>query len=242
MCNKAKAHNRVLDLGVRLYRLADPKPADRIHPCPECKAVFLTKAAAAAHRAACHGVRADAAFAVGTACEVCRRQFWDTKRLAQHFRSSSRCAAVYREADLSGADAEVLADKRMPPQTLVGPTPWWATMVHEPAKPPVPTPSAVNYLQELLALNVEGQIPLFFRLLACSVESFGRDVVLAAIQSVKGSSEWLLVVQVATILGQDCELHTFTVDQSMAAYQAGTLLLGPAAAVREILVDCWLHL
>ena len=127
VCNKAKAHNRVLDLGVTLYRLADSRPADRAHPCTECKAVFLTKAAAAAHRAACHGVRSDAAFAVGTACEVCRRQFWGTKRLAQHFRSSPRCAAVYR-------------------------------------------------------------------------------------------------------------------DQSMAAFQAGTLLIGPAAAVREILAECWLHL
>ena len=242
VCNKAKAHNRVLDLGVALYRLEDSRPSDRVHPCTECNAAFLTKAAAAAHRAACHGVRSDAAYAVGTACEVCRRQFWGTKRLAQHFRSSPRCAAVYREADLPNADVEVLADKRMPPQALIGPAPWWSTMVHEPAKPPVPTPSAMNYLHKLLAMRVEGQIPLFFRLLACSVELYGRDVVLAAIQSVQGSSDWHLAVQVAEILGQDCELHTFVVDQSMAAFQAGTLIIGPAAAVREILAECWLHL
>ena len=242
VCHKAKAHNRVLELGACFYRLADPLPEHRIHPCPECKAMFLTKAAAAAHRAACHDIRSDAAFAVGTACEVSRRQFWDTKRLSQHFRSSPRCAAVYREADLQPTHREVLADKRMPPHVLVGPAPWWSTMTHEPSTPPDPTPNAVNYLQDLLALQVEHQVPLFFRMLACSVESQGRDVVLDAIQSVQGSDEWLLVVQVASVLGQDCELHVFTAGQSMAAFQAGNLLLGPAAAVRELLAEGWRYL
>ena len=242
VCTKAKAHNRVVELGACFYRLVDPLPESRIHPCPECNAMFLTKSAAAAHRAACHDVRSDAAFAVGTACEVCRRQFWDTKRLSQHFRSSPRCAAVYREADLQQTQREVLADKRMPPHVLVGPAPWWSTMTHEPSTPPVPTPNAVNYLHDLLNMRIEKQVPLFFRMLACSVESQGRDVVLDAIQSVQGSDEWLLVVQVATVLGQDCELHVFTAGRSMAAFQAGNLLLGPAAAVREILADGWLNL
>ncbi|CAE7867369.1 unnamed protein product [Symbiodinium necroappetens] len=242
VCHKAKAHNRVLELGACFHRLADPLPENRIHPCPECKAMFLTKAAATAHRAACHDVRSDAAFAVGTACEVCRRQFWDTKRLSQHFRSSPRCAAVHREADLQPTNKEVLADKRMPPHVLVGPAPWWSTMTHEPSTPPDPTPNAVNYLQDLLNMQIAKQVPLFFRMLACSVESQGRDAVLDAIQSVQGSDEWLLVVQVASVLGQDCELHVFTAGQSMAAFQAGNLLLGPAAAVREILADGWRNL
>ena len=92
--------------------------------CDTCGTACGTKAALAAHRAKAHGAAARAtAAATGTKCELCRREFWSTARLAQHFRQSERCLLVTEAADLGNYPAhEVTAFFRVAPSgRLPGP-------------------------------------------------------------------------------------------------------------------------
>ncbi|CAE7028460.1 unnamed protein product [Symbiodinium sp. CCMP2592] len=121
---KAHAHERVTKADLTFIRDVRCSARELRYQCPDCPALFATRAAAAAHRSKVHGHLSASAQAFGTACEVCRRQYWSTARLAEHFRKAPHCAAVYRESDMAGTVTEAIADRRVPCAQLVGPQPW----------------------------------------------------------------------------------------------------------------------
>ncbi|CAE7193320.1 unnamed protein product [Symbiodinium sp. CCMP2592] len=237
---RAHAHERIQQAGPVYMRDIKCSPRTLRFQCPDCPSVFTTRAAASAHRSKVHGHKSAAAQAFGTACEVCRRQFWSTGRLSEHFRKSARCAAIYRESDLAGTQAEVLADKRMPCSQLVGPQQWWATLDHPPLEPLVQPPSAIDPLPRLLALVQTEQLHSFFQLFACSVEAHGYDEVLAVLRTVpEGSDYWRLAVSVVSVLDSSNELHHFSEGALAAVFQTGALLYGPKDAVRSAVAGDW---
>ncbi|CAE7777776.1 unnamed protein product [Symbiodinium sp. CCMP2592] len=237
---KAQAHERVIQAGLTFIRDVRCSARELRYQCPDCPALFATRAAAAAHRSKVHGHLSASAQAFGTACEVCRRQYWSTARLAEHFRKAPHCAAVYRESDMAGSVTEAIADRRVPCAQLVGPQPWWATMAHAPLTPLIPSPDANDPLPSLLALSPTRQLHSFFQLFACSVEKHGHDGVMEALtRVVSGTEHWRLAVSVAQVLDRADEMLIFQEGSLAAAYRNGALLFGPAEALRSAVARDW---
>ena len=69
--------------------------------CSLCSLQFSTKAALASHRSSRHGVGLLCGNVSGTACPVCRQQWWTTWRLKEHLRRSEVCRNAWNHADLS---------------------------------------------------------------------------------------------------------------------------------------------
>ncbi|CAE7809930.1 unnamed protein product [Symbiodinium sp. CCMP2592] len=237
---KAHAHERVTKADLTFIRDVRCSARELRYQCPDCPALFVTRAAAAAHRSKVHGHLSASAQAFGTACEVCRRQYWSTARLAEHFRKAPHCAAVYRESDMAGTVTEAIADRRVPCAQLVGPQPWWATMAHDPLATLIPSPGANDPLPSLLALSPTRQLHSFFQLFACSVEMHGHDGVMEAIKGVvQGTEHWRLAVSVADVLDRADEMFIFQEGSLAAAYRNGALLFGPAVALRSAVARDW---
>ena len=99
--------------------------------CETCGTACDTKAALAAHKAKVHGIAArSTAAAKGTKCEVCRREFWSTARLAHHFRQAERCLVVTEAADLEDQPPtrSSLSFAWPPAANCQGPVPFWAPL------------------------------------------------------------------------------------------------------------------
>ena len=106
------------------------------HKCPNCALKCKTAAALAAHMSKAHGcVAKSTAAANGTRCEVCRTEFWSTKRLRDHLRRQPTCLRVWAESDLDSREvAETMHSHAWRPACKTsGPAPWWATLRPEPA-------------------------------------------------------------------------------------------------------------
>ena len=122
-----------------LLHATDVAAADRpasAHACAICGATFPSKAAAAAHMQKIHSIPSQATAHVrGTACQACQKEFWTSERLRDHLRHQSWCLQAYVEADLPS----ILLHERdcnmpmfMPATTLIGPRPFWATLLPAP--------------------------------------------------------------------------------------------------------------
>ncbi|OLQ10141.1 hypothetical protein AK812_SmicGene6199 [Symbiodinium microadriaticum] len=83
---KAEAHDKAQQAGLLFFTLSPGCSPKTLHRCRDCGRSFSGPAQLAVHRSQKHGDRAVASEAWGTSCEVCRRQFWSTARLREHFR------------------------------------------------------------------------------------------------------------------------------------------------------------
>ena len=169
---KASAHDQAAKDGLFFFKV-DPEGDHGAHlPCPACAMRFKTAAALGSHLAKAHGQAAESAFGFGTACEVCRKQFWSTQRLRQHLRRAKLCAKAYVEAD--GAvhqPSEQLADSNTPPTALIGPAPWWATQRFCEDRTSNVTPLVLDPLHELSLVKTIEQLPPCLHMWAQAVES-----------------------------------------------------------------------
>ena len=111
--------------------------------CDFCSLAFTSAAARASHCQKVHAVAAPAAeAALGSACQVCRVQFWTTARLKQHMRQSTKCRTVALAADLQAENIDrTIGDVKawLPATKLIGPQPWWACLSPLPENPLPPT-------------------------------------------------------------------------------------------------------
>ena len=101
------------------------------HQCPSCHLAFQSQAALASHQAKVHQLPSRAARASNaTRCEVCCKEFWDTRRFHLHLRKSPGCMSVTEAADLDpGLSTHKSFRFAWQPATPVcGPRPFWATL------------------------------------------------------------------------------------------------------------------
>ena len=164
---KAKAHDQARKAGLIFLTLSSGSPPKPSHKCGDCGRSFSGPAQLAVHRAKKHGDRAVASEAWGSSCEVCRKQFWSTARLREHFRRSPGCAHVYRHAEImEGAPHICQAPKFAPPVPLIGPAPWWATLRPTATPGPAPCPQMPDASQ----LTELAQAPRFIQQWVSMVE------------------------------------------------------------------------
>ena len=114
--------------------------------CVNCRATFSTKAALASHQASRHGVKLVCHAVSGSACPVCRQEWWTTFRLREHLRRAPQCRASWNEVDLPTAQSFEHTGSRAdrawrPPVEVEGPQPFWATL--NPPAPPAHTAADV---------------------------------------------------------------------------------------------------
>ncbi|CAE7761117.1 unnamed protein product [Symbiodinium sp. CCMP2456] len=117
--------------GVYFFHYKGSGPTGAQHKCPNCALKCKTAAALAAHMSKAHGcVARSTAAANGTRCEVCRTEFWSTKRLRDHLRRQPTCLRVWAESDLDSREvAETMHSRAWRPACKTsGPAPWWATL------------------------------------------------------------------------------------------------------------------
>ena len=170
--SRARAHAQAARDGLFFFRVDVGGGPEARFPCSECAMSFRTAAALGSHLAKAHGQAAISSSGFGTACEVCRRQFWSTKRLRQHLRRSQPCAKTYVEADgATNQPAEQLADSNTPPTALIGPVPWWATQTFSEGRTNAVTPLVPDPLRGLSRVQTVEQLPSFLRMWVQAVES-----------------------------------------------------------------------
>ena len=192
------------------------------------------------HKAKRHGITALQRAAWGTACEVCRRQYWSTRRLREHFRRSPGCALAYQQAEVGDVSVlEPVAPDCVPPTTLIGPCPWWATLrplvQHAPAHPTPGNRVAVPDIQDLREIH---QVPTFLVHWLRLVEKG------VAWHAYVGDKDWLrpivrLAGQIFEHFHLDGDEHVATAGDVAAIWQGSRLLLGPAALLREAREALW---
>ena len=133
------AMQKLREAGFIFCRRPAQPAKDPAHTCDFCSLAFSTAAARASHCQKVHAVAAPSAVAaLGTACQVCRVQFWTTARLKQHMRQSTRCRTVVLAADLQADNADcTTGDTKawLPATKLIGPQPWWACLTPPPENP-----------------------------------------------------------------------------------------------------------
>ena len=132
--------------------VASQTPCGR-HVCSYCPMRFASKANLAAHMSTVHQVSAIVSVATGTACNVCRTEWWTTHRLKEHLRRSSVCRDTYHNADLSSAmQHETVGTKKdkafRPPAEVHGPLPWWATLRPPPLQQAADPANVLEQCQE----------------------------------------------------------------------------------------------
>ena len=101
--------------------------------CSHCNATFSTKAALASHKSSRHKISLVCDSVSGSACPVCRQEWWTTFRLKEHLRRSKGCRTAWTEADLPTANGFEQTGHRAnrawkPPTSFCGPQPFWATL------------------------------------------------------------------------------------------------------------------
>ena len=182
--------------------------------------------------AKCHNMPAGSSFATGTACQICMRQFWATRRLKQHLRSSPRCADIYAGADLD-FEPPVHDDTAIcaPPAQLSGPRPWWATLRPTPPEPTLSPPDA----DPLFPTNHSGLscIPVFVQHYVRMVELRGAIVAAQIFEQFEPPDEHAqLAKAVVAVLFDEPDTHrsVCTAQLSALVYQ-GALVYGPRAAI-----------
>ena len=131
--------------------------------CGHCCATFSTKAALASHQASRHGVKLVCDAVSGSACPVCRQEWWTTFRLKEHLRRAPQCRAAWNEADLPTAcsfeQTGTRADKAWrPPVVIEGPQPFWATL-NPPERPVVGVEHGEAIRQECINLTTLVETP-----------------------------------------------------------------------------------
>ena len=104
--------------------------------CSHCNATFSTKAALASHKSSRHKISLVCDAVSGSACPVCRQEWWTTFRLKEHLRRSRTCRTAWNEADLPTAGEFEHTGHRAhkawkPPTPISGPQPFWATLCPE---------------------------------------------------------------------------------------------------------------
>ena len=211
--------------------------------CDKCDQCFKGPAQLAVHKAKKHGERAMQTHAWGTACEICRRQYWSTARLREHFRRSPGCAFAYQQAEIdAGAPTEQIANRSTPPTALIGPSPWWATL--RPRRTHVaahPTPASRVPSLDVNALRELHQIPTFVNHWLGQVETGVSWHV--GFQD----EDWRRpLVQIAELIAEnayrdDGELFLAAGDLA-AVMQGDKVLLGPTAALMDARVTLWPYL
>ena len=230
---KARVHAAAAQDAVVYLRLPSLSTGERPATCPTCRSSFLSDAALASHRAKVHGQRAPSAAAVGTACQVCMKQFWSTQRLRQHLRRSDKCARAFVGADLDPEMPQVEAGNvRLPPTLLVGPRPWWASLTPplngDTALPPV-VPDFSRF-----AVNHNGSVDLasFLQHWTRQVEAFGQQAVDSVLDAVpRGDDAWRLARRLADSIACGGDEADLTEGGLSAGLLHGAIAYGPSRAV-----------
>ncbi|CAE7814113.1 unnamed protein product [Symbiodinium sp. CCMP2592] len=237
---KAEAHQAVADAGLHYARIPQACHPATLHRCDVCNRGFRGAARLAVHRAKTHGVRAMQTYAWGTACEVCRRQYWDTARLRDHFRRSPACAFKYQQAEVEAAAVpEQCAPRSTPPTALVGPTPWWATLRPQP-QPAAESPTPGNHddsldISQLVELHqVTTFVQHWLRLVETGISWHAGF----------GEADWQRpLVQLAAVIAENIHLvdgeHTFETGDFAVVLQGDAILFGPAEALRRARATAW---
>ena len=100
--------------------------------CEVCGKCLKSDQACAVHRRQAHGIAAPSTEAArGTACVVCRKEFFSTSRLRAHLHRMPQCLRVHIEADMPPAQLHetVTGTSAWQPVTdFIGPSPFWATL------------------------------------------------------------------------------------------------------------------
>ncbi|CAE7940579.1 unnamed protein product [Symbiodinium sp. KB8] len=232
---KAKAHEKAHQAGLIFLTLTPgchPKP---LHKCGDCGRSFSGPAQLAVHRSKKHGDRAVASEAWGTSCEVCRKQFWSTVRLREHFRRSPSWAHVYRHAEITeGAASLRQAPNSVPPVPWVGPAPWWATL--RPTEAPSPAPC--TQMPDASQLSTLAQVPRYIQQWVSMVEQG------IAWHSTVRDEDWRRPpVQLAAFVAEHAHLddgeHFFAVGGLAAVIRGHKVLLGAEEPLREARGSTW---
>ena len=133
------------------------------------------------------------------------KQFWSTRRLRQHLRQSDRCARAFGGADL---DPEVPqaeeGSSRLPATPLVGPQPWWASLVPPPAPGIVQPPAVPDFSR--FAVNHNGSLDMasFLQHWTRQVEAFGQPLVDSVLCTLpRGDEAWCLAKQLVAALVEE---------------------------------------
>ena len=232
---KAEAHDKAQQAGLLFFTLSPGCSPKTLHRCRDCGRSFSGPAQLAVHRSQKHGDRAVASEAWGTSCEVCRRQFWSTARLREHFRRSPSCAHVYRHAEIADGVASFRqAPNSVPPVPLVGPAPWWATL--RPAAAQVPAPS--SQMPDASQLTAIAQVPRYIQQWVSMVEQG------IAWHSQVCDADWRRpLVQLAAFVAEhaylDDDEHFCAVGGLAAVIQGHRVLLGAEAPLREARGNIW---
>ena len=232
---KAEAHNKAHQAGLIFLTLSPGSPLKPLHTCGDCGRSFSGPAQLAVHRAKKHGDRAVASEAWGTSCEVCRKQFWSTTRLREHFRRSPSCAHVYRHAEImDGTTSLCQAPNSVPPVPLVGPAPWWATL--RPTETPGPAPC--TQMPDASQLHELAQVPRYIQQWVSMVEQG------IAWHSQVCDVDWRRPpVQLAAFVAEHAHLdddeHFFAVGGFAAVIRGHKVLLGAAQPLREARESIW---
>ena len=231
---KARAHDQVSVNGLVFITLKAGTPALLSFKCNDCGRAFSGAARLAVHRAKKHAVRALATEAWGTACEICRRQYWSTDRLKEHFRRSPSCAFAYQQAEIGTLPRLQMAPNATPPVPLVGPSPWWATL-----RPTVEqAPAPCNQMPDATQLLQLAQVPTYAQQWLSMVEQG------IAWRSNLQNSDWARpIVQLTAHIVEnaflDAEEHFFAVGGLATVYQGARFLLGPEKPLREARGSYW---
>ncbi|CAE7464515.1 unnamed protein product [Symbiodinium sp. CCMP2456] len=231
---KASLHQWLSDNGCTFVRTGEVGDPVRSFPCTDCGLCFRSAAACAAHRSALHLHKSPASFGFGTACQICRKQYWTRDRLRDHLRRSSRCAMVFEHCDIV-EDAPTQKDAKrcaLPVADLIGPQPWWATLVPSSAKesPPTPTPPTEGHdifdrFRGCMDYNL-------FLLHRKRVVENGTGVEMQHFfeSQDSGTAEWRLANSVAAAIGRE-ELGLFVQNDLAALICSNFVLFGPHRAI-----------
>ena len=239
---KARAHEAADQKGLVYMRVE----CDRLYRascfrCRHCALVFDSGAALGSHLSKVHSHAAPAAFGFGTACEVCRKQFWSTGRLREHLRKAKGCSRVYAEADwMPSQPVEILASQQVPVTALVGPAPWWALQNFDEVADHTVSPAHPDPLVSVSSLTSLHQLPPFLRTWMQAVES-GWEPPLFLPRLEVGTVP-ALAVTIAEALGQNTTARVLQSGELAAVVSWDAVLCGPSKEIREAFLTFWADL
>ncbi|CAE7826695.1 unnamed protein product, partial [Symbiodinium sp. CCMP2456] len=234
---KATVHHQAATLGFVFVRLADKPVGGAIARCEDCGQTFGSVAACAAHRSAVHGLKSEASHGFGTDCQVCAKRYWTRARLRDHLRRSAVCASVYKNSDIQEGQlvAQAPGQCNLPVVPLIGPRPWWATLVPRNDTECLPTPALsfephVAFCRYRYHMNY----PAFFACWSRAVETGHLAALLQyfGLQE-EGTPEWMLATRVVLALGRN-QTGQFVQDQLVAVVREGCVLFGPKQALKAL--------